>query len=165
MAGRTVSRFVNFAITNPTTLRDVPISSVSVCGVVYEEQDMTAFQDAVRGALPNMPDAPIEVSGPFDTTAVTEAAGSGLTKTLSGSHPAISPLVGAMTPITLDVQFGMRQDYTNGDPQFGISADTGAVNGYICSAYNVNLDDMTYTAKFVLYPGSSLPAWGVAVET
>jgi hypothetical protein len=163
MAGRTVSRFINFVVSDPTTLRDVPINSLSVCGVVYEEQDMTAFQDAVKGALPGMPDAPIEISGPWDTTAATIASGSGSVPALSGSHTVLSAIAVGYTPLTLDVQFGDRATYTNGAVQFGISGTT--TSGYICSAYNVNLSDMTYSAKFVLFPGSSLPAWGVAVET
>ena len=163
MAGRTVSRFVNFVVTDPTTIRDIPINSLSVCGVVYDELDLTAFQDAVKGALPGMPDAPIEVSGPFDTTAAQSASGSGAVPALSGSHTVLKEICGGHTPLTLDVQFGDRATYTDGAVQFGISGTS--TSGYICTAYNVDLGEMSYTAKFALFPGSSLPAWGVAVET
>ena len=161
--GRTVSRYVNFVVSDPTTIRDIPISSLSVCGVTYEEQDLTAFQDAVRGALPGMPDAPIEISGPFDTTAAVSASGTGVAPALSGSHVVLSAINGGFTPLTLDVQFGMRQTWETGEPQFGLSGTS--TSGYICTNYTVNADDMTYSAKFVLFPGSTLPAWGTNPET
>ena len=162
--GRTVTRYVNFVISDTgDTLRDIPINSLSVCGVTYEEQDLTAFQDAVRGALPGMPDAPIEISGPFDTTAAQAASGTGAVPALSGSHTVLSGLCGDMTPRTLDVQIGVRHTWETGEPQFGISGT--ATVGYLCTAYTVNLDDMTYSAKFALFPGSTLPAWGTNPET
>ena len=168
--GRTVPRYINFVISDSAgTLRDIPINGLSIVGVVYEEQDLTAFQDAVKGALPNMPDAPIDIHGPFDSKAATGASGAGVAPTLSGSHTVLSALngvastPGATFPSTLDVQFGVRQTYTAGEPQFGISGSTGG-NGYVCVKYNVN-DDLSYDARFVLYPGSAAPAWGIAVET
>lgn len=168
--GRTVSRWVNFVVSDSAgTLRDIPITGFSICGVTYEEQDVTALQDAVRNALPNMPDAPIDISGPFDSSAAQTASGAGVVPALSGSHTVLSALNGVATtpsaacPSTLDIQFGVRQTYTAGEPQFGISGSTGG-NGYICTKYTVN-DDLTYDARFVLYPGSAIPAWGTAVET
>ena len=160
--GRTVSRFINFSIEDDTTLmREIGVSDISVVGVVYEEQDMTAFQDAVKGALPGMPDAPIEISGPFDTTAKQTASISGAVPALSGSHIVLSGICGKMVPLALDVQFGIRQTYTAGEPQFGITSSATA--GYICTAYTVG-SDLMYNAKFVLFPGSTLPAWGTALE-
>ena len=164
MAGRTVSRFINFVISDDSNvIQDVPVNDISVCGVVYEEQDMTAFQDAVKGALPNMPDAPIDISGPFDTTARVGASGTGVVPTLSGSHIILGGLNGGMTPRSVDVQFGIQRTWTTGDPQFGITAtDT---SGYVVTSYTVNGSDMTYGASLRLYPGSSLPAWGTGAET
>ena len=161
--GRTVSKLVNLVIGDSgNTLRDIPISGISVVGVVYEEQDLTAFQDAVRGALPNMPDAPIEWTGPFDTTAAQAASASGVVPALSGSHTVLNGLNGGFTPRSIDVQFGIRQTWETGEPQFGITAtDT---SGYLITSYTVNPDDMTYSARAALYPGSSLPAWGTAAE-
>ena len=160
--GRTVSRFINFSIEDDTdTMREIPVNDISVVGVVYEEQDLTAFQDAVKGALPGMPDAPIEISGPFSTDAVATASASAVVPALSGSHTVLKDIVGRMHPLGLDVQFGMRQTYTAGEPQFGITATS--TSGYICTSYTVG-SDLMYNAKFVLYPGSSLPAWGVALE-
>ena len=163
--GRTVSRFINFSVEDDTdTMREIPVTDISVVGVVYEEQDMTAFQDAVKSALPNMPDAPIEISGPFDSTAVQAASASAAVPALSGSHTVLNAICGGMTPLALDVQFGIRHTYEAGEPQFGISSDSDNTNGYICTSYTVGADLM-YSAKFVLYPGSTLPAWGIALET
>lgn len=162
--GRTVSKYVNFVCDDSgSTLRDIPINSLSVVGVTYEEMDLTAFQDAVRGALPGHPDAPIEISGPFDTTAAQAASGTGVVPALSGSHTVLEPVNGLMTPLTVDIQFGIRQTWETGEPQFGITSTS--TSGYIVTQYNVNADDMTYSAKLVLFPGSSLPAWGTAAET
>jgi len=156
--GRTTYKWIQFNLSDSgDTLRSIPINAVSVLGVEYEEQDVTAFQDAVRGRLPAMPDAPIEISGPFDNTAVAAAG------TLSGSHTVLSGIVGGTTPLSLDVQFGIRHAWESGEPQFGITAS--ATSGYLCTRYTVNPSDMTYTARFVLFPGSSLPAWGTAAET
>jgi hypothetical protein len=163
-AGRTVSRFTNFCISDSAdVMREIPINSLSVVGVTYEEQDLTAFQDAVKGALPGMPDAPIEISGPFDTSAAQAASASEVVPALSGSHTVLKGIVGGFTPRTLDIQFGIRQTWMTGEPQFGISGT--ATVGYLCTAYTVNANDMTYNAKFVLFPGSTLPAWGTAIET
>ena len=166
--GRTVSRFTNFTMTDSgEVMRDIPINSLSVCGVVYEEQDLTAFQDAVKGALPGMPSAPIEISGPFDTTAVVPCSTTGNQPALSGSHTVLSGVhANALyTPRTVDVRFGIRHWWTATEPQFGISGDTSPIGGYLLTSYTVNADDMTYSARFELYPGSILPAWGTAIET
>ena len=161
--GRTVSKFFNFVVSDSAnTLRDIPVNSISVVGVTYEEQDLTAFQDAVKGALPNMPDAPIEISGPFDSTAAQAASGTGVVPALSGSHIVLGGIAGGYTPRSIDCQFGIRQTWETGEPQFGITAT--ATSGYLCTSYIVNPDDMSYSAKFTLFPGSSLPAWATAAE-
>ena len=161
--GRTVSRWVNFIIEDSgTALREIPINTLSVCGVVYEEQDLTAFQDAVKGALPNMPDAPIEISGPFDSSAAQTASASGVAPALSGSHTVLSAINGLSVALSLDIQFGIRQTWMTNEPQFGISQSS--TSGYLCTNYTVDVSTMTYSAKFVLMPGSSLPAWGTGAE-
>ena len=109
-----------------------------------------------------MPDAPIEISGPFDTTAVQSASGTGVAPTLSGSHTVLSAINGLSVPLSLDIQFGIRHTWETGEPQFGISQS--ATSGYLCTSYTVDASTMTYSAKFVLLPGSALPAWGTAAE-
>ena len=163
--GRTVSRFINFSVEDDThTMREIPVNDISIVGVVYEEQDLTAFQDAVKGALPGMPDAPIEISGPFDSSAVQAASASATVPALSGSHTVLNAICGVDHALSLDVQFGIRATYTADEPQFGIHADSDMKTGYLCTSYTVG-SDMMYNAKFVLFPGSTLPAWGTALET
>lgn len=131
-------------------------------GVVYEEQDLTALQDAVKGSLPGMPDAPIEITGPFSNLAAQGASASGVVPALSGSHTVLSAINGVCTPLSLDIQLGIRHTWETGEPQFGISQS--ATSGYLCVSYTVDPSTMEYSAKFVLYPGSSLPAFGTAAE-
>lgn len=162
--GRTVAKWVRFRVKDSGgTLREIPVSSVSVVGLVYDMQDLTAFQDAIKGALPGQPDAPIEIKGPFDISAAQAAAGSATAPALSGSHTVLAPIAGGNTPLTLDVWFGMRQYWTTGEPQFGITSSS--TDGYVCSEYTVDPGKMEYSAKFNLYPGSASPAWGTAAET
>lgn len=161
--GRTVNRWANFIIEDSgNAMREIPINTLSVCGITYEEQELTAFQDAVKGALPGMPDAPIEIGGPWDSTAVQTASASAVVPALSGSHTVLNGINGLSTPLALDVQFGVRHTWETGEPQFGITATTTV--GYLCVNYTVDTSTMLYVAKFVLYPGSTIPAWGTAAE-
>jgi len=140
------------------TLRVIPMNSLSIVGITYDEQDLTAWQDAVKNALPTMPDAPIEFGGPFDDSALAAVP------TLSGSHTLLNALNGVVAPVSVDVQFGMDGGTWEAlDPQFGITCS--ATSGYILTKYVVDPASMMYSARLVLYPGSALPAWGTAAET
>lgn len=156
--GRTVNKFLQFILgdSGNGALRSIPISGLSAVGVTYDETDLTAFQDAVKGMLPNMPDAPIDIHGPWDSTAAQTVG------TLSGSHTILKDLLGGLTPLTLDIRIGVRHAWETGEPNFGITAS--ATSGYLLTKYVVN-DDMTYDASFRLFPGSSLPAFGTSDET
>jgi len=138
-------------------LRHIPINSLSVVGIAYDEQDLTAWQDAVKNVLPSMPDAPIEWGGPFDNSIAA------VSPALSGSHTVLSALAGGVSPSTIDIQFGMDGGtWLAGDPQFGITGT--AANGYLVTKYTVDPASMTYSARAVLYPGSAAPAWGTVAE-
>ena len=163
MAGRTVSKWFNFVIEDSVqTIRDVEVYTVSIVGVVYEEQDLTALADQVRGALPNMPSAPIEITGPFSNKAVTAPGGTGAAAAYTGCDTIFPGIVGAILPLTLDCQFGIQALWATNMPQFGISQS--ATSGYLCFEYTVDPGTMIYSAKFNLFPGSSLPAWGTGAE-
>jgi hypothetical protein len=151
--GRTVSKWVLFKVDDTVpTLRTIAVNSINVCGITYEEHDLTAFQDAVKGALPGMPDAPVEIGGPWDNTALT------------GSHTVLSAIVGLSVPLALAVCFGMRAAWVSGtDVNFGITGT--ADNGYLCTAYNVDPSTMTYTARFVVAPGSAIPTFTTVAIT
>lgn len=147
--GRTVSRWVAFLFSDGSNMRELPVDSINGVGLTYEEVELTAFMDAIKGALPNTPDCQIDIAGPFDTTA-------------NSAHAVLSAANGAVTPRSLDVQVGIRHDWESGEPQFGITASS--TSGFICTNYVVDVNTGKYAAKFRLVPGSSAPAWGTAAE-
>lgn len=165
MAGRTVSKWVRFVIGDTAgTLREPDIWTLTACGIKYDMVELTAFQDAVKGALPGFPDAPIEITGPFDTTAAVAASGTGVAAAISGSHTVLQPLNGGNTPRSLGVYFGDRAIWATGAATFGIS--NSATSGYLLFEYTVvPKDPMSYKAVFKLFPGSALPAWGTTAVT
>ena len=151
--GRTVSKWVLFKVDDEVpTLRTIAVNSISVCGFTYEEHDLTAFQDAVSGALPGMPSAPVEIGGPWDNTVDT------------GTHDVLSAVVGLSVPLALAVCFGMRLAFIPGtDVNFGITGT--ADNGYLCFNYNIDPSTMMYTARFNLAPGSAAPTFTTVAIT
>lgn len=162
--GRTVSRYFKFQIDDSAgTVRDIPVNSINGVGLEYEEVDLTAFQDAIKGVLNGLPDATIDISGPFDTTAAQAASGTGAAPALSGSHIILKDIVGVNTPLTMGIYFGIRANWATGDPAFGITST--AANGVLCTKYTVNPDDGTYSASFKPAAGSAILAWGTAAYT
>jgi hypothetical protein len=158
--GRTVTRWTRFAVDDSAgTAREIPVDSISPVGFTSDEVEVTAYQDAVKTYLAGHPDAPIEVSGPFDNSAAAAVAASGLAPTLSGSHTVLSGIYGLGTPLALWIGFGIRGYWTTGDPAFGV-ATAGAAQGYLCTKYTV--EGEKYTARFVPFPGT-VPAWGTAL--
>jgi hypothetical protein len=122
--GRTSSKWVDVIVHDSGgTLRSIPVDSVNGVGLVFEEHDVTAFQDAVRNVLPGHADLTIEITGPFDTSALAAAG------TLSGSHTVLKDIVGGNTPLSLDIQIGIGAAWSSGDPQFGIDAVQRHVQG------------------------------------
>lgn len=162
--GRTVSKWFSFVLDDSGgTIRDIAVYTISVVGIVYAEQDLTALADQITGAMSNMPDAPIEITGPFSNTAAGAASGSGVAASYSGSHTVLNGVNGGVTPLTLDCQFGIQSLWSTGDPQFGVTSSSA--NGYLCTAYTLDAATMIYSARLVLFPGSAAPAWGTAAET
>jgi len=155
--GRTTYKWTNFIVMPfAGTLRAIPVNSISACGLTYDEADVTAWQDAIKGVLPTMPSAPIDISGPFDISATAAVPA------ISGSHTVLASLVGGVTPLTIDIQIGMRHAWEATEPQFGITSS--AVNGYLCTKYQVDTAAGTYSAHFDLIAGSIAPAFGTAAE-
>lgn len=162
--GRTVTKWMRFLVDDSSgTPREVPIDSLSPVGFVYDETDLTAYQDQVKGYLSNHPDAAIDITGPFDNLAAAAAAASGAAPVLSGSHTVLQPISVPTftTPLGLAVMYGIRGYWTTGDPVFGIVAPS-ATQGYVCTKYQV--EGEKYSASFKPYPGST-PAWGSAILT
>lgn len=158
--GRTVVKWIRFGVDDSGgTPREIPIDSISPVGFVWDETELTAWQDQVKGYLQNHPDAPLDITGPFDNSIAAGFAASAATPTLSGSHTVLSAIVGGNTPLALGVHFGIRHYWENGEPVFGVIA-AGAGTGYLCTKYNI--EGEKYSARFVPYPGST-PAWGTAI--
>jgi len=149
--GRTTSKWVTFSVDNSAgTLTQIPVDSINGVGLTYEEVDVTAFQDAIRGALPGTPTCTIEITGPFDTTATT------------GSHTVLYNLAGGVTPLAMSIAIGIRHAWDT-EPVFGITGTTA--NGFLCRLYEVDVNNGKYRAVFGMYPGSAAPAWGTAAYT
>lgn len=146
--GRTVSRWVSFLFSNGS-MRTLPVDSINGVGLTYPEVELTAFMDAIKGALPDTPDCAIDITGPFDTSA-------------NSAHAVLSAECGGVTPRSFDVQIGIRHAWEAGEPQFGITATS--TSGLLCTSYIVDVNAGKYSAKFRMFPGSSAPAWGTAAE-
>jgi hypothetical protein len=146
------------------TPREIPVNSINGVGLDYPEADVTAFQDAIRGVLPDTPDCTITVAGPFDNTAAVALAGTGAAPTLSGSHTILSGINGVNTPLGLCICIGIRGYWATGDPVFGLVSPSATV-GFLCLSYIVDPGAGTYSATFKVYPGSTAPSWGTAILT
>ena len=150
--GRTVSKWVTFNVDDSGgTLRSIAVDSINGVGLTYDEVDLTAFYDAVKGVLPDRPDCVIDITGPLDTTAST------------GSHIVLSGVCGGVTPLSLDVQIGIRHAWESGEPQFGLTSSSTV--GFLCTEYTVDPGAGKYSAKFRVFPGSSAPQWGTSAES
>jgi hypothetical protein len=155
--GRTVTKWIRIGVDDSGgTAREIPIDGISPVGFTYDETELTAWQDQVKGYLDGHPDATIDITGPWDNKIVAGFADGGAAPTLSGSHTVLYPIVGGNTPLAFAVHFGMQGLWADGDPVFGVIT-AGAANGYLCTKYSV--EGSKYSARFVPYPGSA-PAWG-----
>ncbi len=156
--GRTVSKHVDVRIDDSGgTLRSIPVDTINGLGLTYEEVELTAFMDAIKGVLSGHPDFSCTISGPFDTSAAATAG------TLSGSHTVLAAVNGVNTPLAFGVFVGIRHAWENGEPVFGLTGT--AANGVIVTSYDVDLSASKYTATLRMYTGSAAPAWGTAAIT
>lgn len=161
--GRTLNRWTKVYIDDSGgTLREIPVSSINGAGLDFPAVDISAFQDAIRSFLFDRAECEITLSGPFDTTAVQVASGSGAAPVLSGSHTVLAPIAGLGTPLAFGICFGIRQYYTTGEPAFGLNYS--ASSGFLVGQYMVNPDDNSYTAVLKVY-GSTAPSWINAIPT
>lgn len=162
---RTVSRWIRFLVDDSgATPREIPVDKIGAVGFTYDTEDLTAFQDAIKGYLANHPDATIEIEGPFDTSDAVAASATTVKPALSGSHTVLAPVSAPTftTPLGLAVMFGMQHYWAAGEPVFGVVAPS-ATEGYICTEYTVQ-EGVKYKASFKPVPGCT-PAWGTAILT
>ena len=126
--------------------------SVGSVGLTHDTADVTSYSDGTKNVSIGQPSAPLQFSGPFDTTAHTlftglEAAGGRLT---TGDG------------LSLDIRIGIRATADETDePQFGITGS--ATIGYQLVNYTLG-SDLNWTATLEPF-GPTVPAWSTSVET
>lgn len=150
--GRTVNKYIEFHLDDSGgTLRKVTgVTTVNGVGLTYDEMDVTALLDAIKNVLPNHPDLTITVGMKFDTTADT------------GAHHVFSGVNGLTTPLSMDIRFGMRHAWEDGEPQFGITSS--ATSGMIVTSYVTDPNGVDATATLRVMGGTA-PAWGTTAES
>jgi len=147
--GRTHSKWLTVKLDNAAgTLTDISahVNSVGQFGLTYDTQDVTAFSDAVKNIVVGQPGAPITLGGPIDTVIVTQLTA-----------------INTSTPLSMDLQMGIRHAWEAGEPQFGMSM-TANVTGYLLTSFTVDPSANTWSATFDVF-GPTAPAWGTAAET
>lgn len=147
--GRSNAKHIGVHVDNSSgTLTDISgyVDDVGSVGTEFETTDVTAYSDGIRNVTIGRPMAPLAFRGKFDTVI----------------HNLLSGIVGGVTPLSLDVRFGIRHAWEAGEPQFGITSSS--TSGYLCTSYKVNPNDQTWNATFEVF-GSTAPAWGTAAET
>lgn len=147
--GRTHAKYVTVKINNAAgALTDISayVSTIGQFGLTYDTQDVTALSDAVKNIVLGQPGAPITLGGPIDTTVNTLMTG----------------ICGGTTPLSLDIQIGIRHAWESGEPQFGITKSS--TSGYLCTSYTVDPVADTWSATFDVF-GPTAPAFGTGAET
>lgn len=157
--GRTSPRFSKMQIEDVNgVLRDIPVKTFGNVGLTYDEVDLSALQDLVKGFMTGQAAFSLTLTGPFDTTAAatasatTEASGAHL----SGSHTVLEPLDGGATPLAFGIYFGIQADWAAGDPVFG------ADNSILVSDYTVDPASGMYSCKIIKAAGGTDPIWDTA---
>lgn len=161
--GRTQGKFIKVQIDDVNGVaRDIPVATISGIGITAPSIDVSALQDALKGELPGMGEVIIPITGPYSTKAAVTASTSGNAPALTGSHIVLQPLNNLGVPLMFGVYVGIRQNWTNGEPVFGISFSS--VNGVLVRDYTFD-DSGMYSAEIYVYPGSATLAWGTAQLT
>lgn len=145
--GRTNAKHITVKLDDSGgTLNDISayVNDISQPGLEYDTTDVTAFSDGVTNVTIGRPSAPIQIGGPFDTVMHGYAIG----------------VNGGTTPLSFDIEIGIRHAWESGEPQFGITQS--ATSGYLMHSYKT--DGVTWTAMLDVF-GPTAPAWGTAAET
>lgn len=148
-AGRTHSKHITVKLDNSSgTLTDISayVNSVGTVGLEYETQDVTAYSDGTKNVVIGQPTASLTLGGPIDTVI----------------HAHMIAINGAVVPLSLDLQFGIRHAWEAGEPQFGITSS--ATSGYLCHSYTIDPNANTWSATLDVF-GAVAPAFGTAAET
>lgn len=145
--GRTNWHFTGFFLDNSSgTLTDLTAYTKDVgnVGPQFDTTDVTAFSDGAKNVTVGIPAIPLTITFVFDTVVITHLS-------------ALSP----QTPLSLDIRYGIRQTYTAGEPQFGISMTS--TSGYVLTGFQAQGVE-SVVATFDVY-GATAPAFGTAAES
>lgn len=127
------------------------IDSLGDLGLDYDEVEMSAWVDAVKGVLMGQADFSLDFGGPIDNTAT------------SGPSTLLRAWVAAHTLLSFDVQVGVRHAWESGEPQFGYTGVVSTNSGVMVTSYKES--GGKYKAKIRMIAGSAAaPAWGTAAE-
>jgi hypothetical protein len=146
-AGRTNIKFVGFWLDNSGgTLTDLTayLKTPGSVGPQYDVSNVEGVSDGSKNIVVGIPAMPLSIEFVFDTVVLAHLT-------------ALNPL----TPLSLDVRYGIRQAQVTGEPQFGISMST--TSGYVITGIKVNGVE-SITATFDVY-GPTAPAFGTTNET
>lgn len=149
LTGRTHAKHITVKLDNSGgTLTDITpyTNTIGSVGLTFDTQDVTAFSDGSKNIVIGQPTASLAIGGPFDTVI----------------HAQMIAINGANTPLSLDIQIGIRAAWEAGAPQFGISSS--ASSGYLCHSYMVDMGANTWSATLDVF-GPTAPAWGTAAES
>ena len=147
--GRTHAKFITVKLDNSGgTLTDISAytNTVGSVGLTYETQDVTNWSDGVKNIVIGQPSAPLTIGGAWDSVI----------------HAQMIAINGAQTPLSLDIQIGVRHAWEAGEPQFGITSSSTI--GYLCHSYTFDPSGNTWSAQLDVF-GPTAPAWGTAAET
>ena len=151
--GRTISAFTNLLLgVAAGSMISMKIDELGELGLDYEEVEISAWTDAVKGVLVGKPDFSLTFGGPIDNTATT--------------GPSTLMRTWIATPNTLlsfDVQVGVRHAWETGEQQFGYTGVIASNSGATLTSYKES--GGRYTASLRMVSGSAAaPAWGTAAE-
>lgn len=150
--GRTVPAFTKLLLgTAGGSMYDMKIDSLGDLGLDYEEVEMSAWSDAIKGVLMGQPDFTLDFGGPVDNTAST------------GPSTLLRTWVAAHTLLSFDVQVGVRHAWESGEQQFGYTGVVASNSGVMVTSYKES--GGKYSATIRMVAGSAAaPAWGTAAE-
>lgn len=146
--GRTHAKWLTVKLNNSSAaLTDISAytNTVGQFGLTYDTQDVTAFSNAVKNIVVGHPGAPITLGGPVDTVIITHFS-------------SLTP----ETPLSLDLEMGIRHAWEAGEPQFGITKSSSS--GYLCTSFTVDPAANTWSATLDVF-GATAPAFGTGAET
>src|SRR5512146_362768 len=139
--GRTIPAFTVLKLGSAASdMQDMKIDNLGDLGLDYEEVDMSAWSDAIKGALVGKPDFSLDFGGPVDNTATT------------GPSTLLRTWIAApYTLLSFDVQIGVRHAWEANEQQFGFTGVIASNQGAILTRY-VESGGM-YRATIRMLPG------------